>query len=622
MNKQGYQSTYNSTCPVDQYLSQQACLQDCPPFTSKIDNGFIKYCKNPSINELECPREFCDTKYPYCFEGNCVRSCPEYTVSHNGLCLMDCPKDLPFITASCEGVCYNGAKFCSKTCPNSNPYIFSSLKLQHCLVECPNYTAIYGRFCRLSCPVDNHFLFNKTCLEKCPYTHPMIVIQTSPFNQIFTCTTKCPKDTASYRNVCVSICPKGTILVHGVQCLERCENNRPFIITSPSKKNSIYYRQCVSSCPLGKYSINKNNAFECVSKCPPYFSLYNNTCLEKCPYSFPMTKLPTNETHEPVCVKHCPNNMFNFRFDFNHNLCVEYCPPPHVHYMLNCSSKCRKPLPFILKANNTCVASCPAGFVRNNYTCIDKCPEHAQFIENRTCVDYCANRNSLSIVTSIGKTCINSETCDNETMLLKGTKTCITVCPRKTHFISKDVCTNISECPDTHVLQETNRGYHCQEKCPDVFYKDGRICVTQCPGNKFIMDRNCTNTCFGTTPLKYKKDNKIKSNTCVSKCPDGYFIHNNECLSLESCYKNLFYFFDKSCYSQCPPGTFNKQNNYTCIAVSSTKLWIVEFCILLIVVFLSIFFYMICFFKGFTYNSGTRLKSLIQKLQGYQVHVY
>lgn len=625
VNKQGYQSIYNSTCPVNQYLFQQACLKDCPPFTSKTDNGFIKYCKTLAIDELECPREFCDDKYPYCFEGNCVRSCPEYTVSHNELCLMDCPKDSLFITASCEGVCYTGSKFCSKTCPISHPYIFSSLKLQHCLVECPNYTAIDGKYCRLSCPVENHFLFNQTCLEKCPYTHPMIVIQTSPFNRIFTCMTKCPKDTASYRNVCVSICPKSTFLDSGVQCLERCENSRPFINTSPSEKNSIYYQQCVSSCPLGKYSINKNSAFECVSKCPPYFSLYNGTCLGKCPYTFPLIKLPTiHEKHEPVCVKHCPNNMFKFKFDFNHNLCVEYCPLPHVHFMSNCSSECRKPLPFILLANNTCVATCPAGFVRYNYTCLDKCPEHARFIENRTCVDHCVNRNSLFIVTSIGKTCINSETCDNETMLMKGTTTCITNCPRKTHFISKDVCTYISECPDSHVLQDSNRGYHCKEKCPDVFYKDGRICVIQCPENKFIMNRSCTSTCFGTKPFKHKMDKKIKFNTCLSKCPEGYFMHDNDCLSLESCSKNNFiYFFNSSCYSKCPPGTFNKQNKFACIPISHTGLLMSECLILLNAVFLFIFFYMIFFFKGFTKRlTCTRLKSLIQKLKGYQVYQY
>lgn len=118
-----------TSCPMNKYIFQQTCLDDCPHFTSKIDNGFIKYCTNPSIDELECPSEFCFHDDPYCYNGNCLPSCPEYTVSHNGSCLMSCPNDSPYLTASCEGVCYTETKFCFETCPSSHPYVFRSPKL-------------------------------------------------------------------------------------------------------------------------------------------------------------------------------------------------------------------------------------------------------------------------------------------------------------------------------------------------------------------------------------------------------------------------------------------------------------------------------------------------------------
>lgn len=605
MTKQWYQTKIDCTtsCPVNQYIHvfQQACLKECPQFTSEIDNGFIKYCINPTINELECPREFCNPKYPNCFNGNCVKSCPEYTVSHNGSCLMNCPKDSPYITASCDGVCYTGAKFCSKACPNSHQYIFSSLKLQHCLVECPNYTAIDGKFCRLSCPVDYPLLFNQTCLEKCPDTHPMIILKISPFNRIFTCTTKCSIYTASYRNVCVSVCPNGTFLDNSVQCVERCGNKRPFINTTPPERKSIYYQQCLSSCPLGKYSMKINATFECVSKCPSNFSLYNNSCILKCPLSHPMKKITTsNGIKITVCVKSCPDDMFT-----HGNLCIYHCPRPLVHYMSKCLSDCRKPLSFVLKFNRTCIAGCPFAFVRFNNTCIEKCPEHVESIENGTCVDHCANTNSLSVVTKIGKTCINSETCTNETVLMKETKTCILVCPRKTHAIIKEVCANINECPKTHVLQDTERGYQCQRNCSSDLYKNGMLCVSQCPDNKFIMDRNCTDTCFGLRSLKHKKTHDIKSKPeCVSECPDGYYMHNNECLTASLCQQNgLYYTFNKTCYEHCPSNTFPNNRNQTCIPYDPSKIWEVVIFNLFLAICFFIVFYIMCCFKGFSCTS-------------------
>lgn len=203
---------------------------------------------------------------------------------------------------------------------------------------------------------------------------------------------------------------------------------------------------------------------------------------------------------------------------------------------------------------------------------------------------------------------------------MKGTTTCIKVCPRKTHAIIKDVCTNnINECFETHVLQDTNRGLHCQEKCSDTFYKNGKMCVTQCPVNKFIMDRNCSDACFGTRPLKYKED-RIKGKTkCVSECPDGYFMHEKECLTVDLCrINNLMYTFNKTCYSQCPAGT--SQNGFTCIAYDTSKLWRSVYTIFFIAGQFFLIFFMLCCFKGCI---CTRLKSwwLNRKLEGYQVYL-
>lgn len=553
-----------TSCPMNKYIFQQTCLDDCPHFTSKIDNGFIKYCTNPSIDELECPSEFCFHDDPYCFNGNCLPSCPEYTVSHNGSCLMSCPNDSPYLTASCEGVCYTETKFCFETCPSSHPYVFSSPKLKHCLVECPSYTAIDGRFCRLSCPDDLPYLFNKTCLEKCPKTHPMISIQTSAFNKMFTCTTYCPKDSASFRNVCVPVCPNGTYF-DGLRkkCVKRCGSMRPFIDTTPADRRSIFYQECVSNCPLGKYSL-----------------------IEK--------------------------TTLNHRFE-----CVFQCPTPLVHYISKCLPKCYKPRPFILQLNRTCVSSCPMGFTGYNYTCIERCPEHALYIENGTCVSHCANTDSIYILTNIGRKCLSSNFCTNETMLIKGTKTCIQICPRNTHAIIRNVCTKKSECLETNVLQDTNHGYQCQEKCLKGFFRNGNLCVPQCPTNTFIIGKNCTDTCFGTRPLKYTLTSKDKKE-CVSECPQGYFKYKNECMSLTLCLSyGLQYVYNGTCYKRCPPQTIPNGTN-TCIAIDPPKL--LEFVKSLVMLAGFFFFiaYLICCYKG----CGCFEEGIRRLLHGYQVHIH
>lgn len=54
-------------------------------------------------------------------------------------------------------------------------------------------------------------------------------------------------------------------------------------------------------------------------------------------------------------------------------------------------------------------------------------------------------------------------------------------------------------------------------------------------------------------------DKKIKFNICLLKCLEGYFMYDNDCFSLELCFKNNFiYFFNLFCYLKCLFGMFNK----------------------------------------------------------------
>ncbi|XP_022294408.2 uncharacterized protein LOC111104636 [Crassostrea virginica] len=604
ITKQWYQKkeSCDTKCPENMFIFQQSCVVDCPQFTSKYDNGFIKYCFNRALQDLKCAERMCSPIYPFCFNGNCLLSCPEYTVSYNGSCLMDCPEKSPFLTASCDGVCYKGGKICSKSCPSSHPFVFRSPHIQHCLRQCPNYTAINGRFCNLSCPVDRPFLFNGSCLMKCPSSDPLITVSISAFNKNFLCTKMCPDDTASYRNVCVTVCPNGTILDVGSQkkCLEKCGKTRQYIYTSPMERNSIYYRQCFTKCPSWEYSLTVNATNICVKDCPLNFSAHNNTCLRKCPALYPLRYNNMVRGHvTAVCVQTCPNGTFNYN-----NTCLVQCPKPLVQYTSVCRPECIHPLPFLLQSNRTCTAECPSELLRYNFSCVEKCPGHTLYIENQTCVTRCANLESLSLDTNLGHICVNSQTCDNETILMKDSKLCVRVCTRNTHIILKNVCVNISECLGVYI--DTKKGNTCLEKCPTTLYTNGRRCVSRCPPNKMIMDRNCTDKCFGKRPLKMNKneysENKDK-NVCFSECPKGYVKNENECIGAGRCIEfGKAYTYNNTCYENCPPGTFVKNGIpvKTCVVFNQSTFFLIIIFILLISLSFFFCFAMMCCFKGCT----------------------
>lgn len=604
------------SCPVNQFVFRERCYEDCPKFTSKTDNGFIKYCSSQiALGNLECPDFMCTQRYPYCFNGNCLSSCPEYTVGYNRSCLMKCPTEAPFVTAySCEGVCYSGDKSCSETCPNSHPYTFQSLHIQHCLSECPDFTRIKGNCCALSCSSDFPLLFNRSCSEKCPITHPFIYLKNTQYNQIFTCVEKCPDQMASYRNVCVSVCPNNTYLEEGayMKCVEKCGDARPFISVRPVYKKSIYYKECISSCPAGQYALSENIDKICVNVCPQNFSIYNNTCLSKCPKQYPLRNtLSIHGRHTFTCVNECLHDTFN-----HENMCLTHCPSQLVHYLSNCTSKCLDNYPFLLKHNRTCVHACPRNYVYNENVCDDICPENKSFIEKRTCVVQCSNRHSLHKVSTSGKLCLNSGICPNETFLLNKTNKCISECPRKTHVLINNLCTNISECPMPSFFLDTKYGYRCIQKCSTALFTNGRNCVSQCPENSVVMERNCTEKCMDPKPYKFRNDSlRRTSYFCYSVCPDGYYSYKTECILEDTCrFDKQSYIFNKTCYNKCPPQTkLQSDPYYVCKAVDFQSAYrnLVEI-VLCTGVFLTCF-YSVCCYKGGIHRCLFRLSEKFKK---------
>ncbi|XP_062576731.1 proprotein convertase subtilisin/kexin type 5-like [Saccostrea cucullata] len=505
------------------------------------------------LEQFHCPKFICQKEYPYCFDGNCLDSCPEYTIGYTNSCVMTCPSEAKYITAvSCEGVCYSGYKFCSSECPVSHPFQFRLNHYYHCLKECPSFTMQNSTKCELSCPDDRPLLFNKTCRSTCPLSSPFTSLKTSVFNKIYVCSERCDDMMASYRNVCVSVCPSKSPMEYHGKCVETCLKDRPFINTTPAKKASIYYQQCVAKCPPDKFlwlknkkcvtdcpakspleyrgkcveACQKDRPFinteemtskyhqQCVSKCPPdklawiknkrcvnncltNTLLFNKTCVEVCPQTFPLnyTKVEHGK-REHICVKKCPGNAYQYKY-----FCFDQCPSYLKYFLSNCTLECPKTYPYIHIDNVTCVQSCPDHYVYNGKRCAEKCPREHFYIENKQCVNVCSNISALQRQTNQGIVCLNSFFCPIDTVLMENTTQCYGRCPESLLIIN-NICTHGISCPNNTYKENFSLGTMCTKKCSEKLYMDVNRCVKNCPSSKVIVGHRCSNDCPKSKPYR------------------------------------------------------------------------------------------------------------------------
>ncbi|XP_062617184.1 proprotein convertase subtilisin/kexin type 5-like [Saccostrea cucullata] len=453
-----WQYTCKRACPAKQYVYRKQCYNSCPSHTFARYNGFIKYCVS-DVEHFHCPKSICQKEYPYCFEGNCLDSCPEYTIGYNKSCVMTCPSEAKYITAvSCEGVCYSGYKTCSSKCPVSHPFKFRFNHFYHCLKECPSFSMQNFTKCELSCPDDRPLLFNKTCRSTCPPSSPFTSLRTSVFNKIFVCSEHCNDMMASYRNVCVSVCPAKSPLEYHGKCVETCQKDRPFINTTPAKK-SIYISSAVCREVSTRYISMDEKFFAwiknktCVTDCPSNTLVFNSTCVEACPKTFPLnyTKVQQGK-HEHICVKKCPGNAYQYKY-----FCFDQCPTYMKYILSNCTLECPKTYPYIYMDNVTCVQSCPDHYVYNGKKCAEKCPREHFYIENKQCVNVCSKISALQRRTNQGIVCLNSSFCPNGTVLIENTPHCVGECP-ESMLIINNICTRSTSCPNNTYKENVTLG--------------------------------------------------------------------------------------------------------------------------------------------------------------------
>ncbi|XP_052101606.1 proprotein convertase subtilisin/kexin type 5-like [Mytilus californianus] len=570
-----------STCPSDKAIYKQTCISTCPPHTRRLETDLARYCLID--NEFNCLGRLCGGDFPYCYQANCVKTCPEYTVTYNDTCMLRCPADAPYVTVDqCTGICLTGRKVCSLKCPETHPFVFHSESFNFCLQTCPDFTAAsYAQStCSTKCPRSAPYLFNKTCHNICPDTHMLVLTKISKYNIIPTCTQSCSDETVVDGNVCVEFCPSGKHLFNKT-CVGKCPKSHPnlyprnqYIINLDTKHYGRAAFICVESCINVEADIPWLQRL--YSWATPAIRLYKNVCVGECPAT-------SKFDYNGICVKNCPSNesflqptsgttikCVNYCSEVYYNrTCMDYCPS-EAQYRMNktCYKTCPNDFPFLQRNawDYSCVDSCKTFYY--NKKCVSECPKEAKYQHNITCVSKCDGDLpfSYSSVTkdetwpykkhynnSCVKSCPNLETLD---------KDCVDSCPKDEKYILNSTCVSICYGNLPYAYKQTTSEkrypykehikYICMQSCPlDTFLYNDTNCVANCPKDaNFIFESSCVNECPLSNPFNYTKNGKgFGIYQCVESCPNKTFFYKETCF--DNCPENLKTHIH-TCTESCP----------------------------------------------------------------------
>jgi hypothetical protein len=268
---------------------------------------------------------------------------------------------------------------------------------------------------------------------------------------------------------------------------------------------------------------------------------------------------------------------------------------PTDHTCLTCRSG-------YIQIGNSCFQSCPSNFGPNQLsyyydsltssclTCISPCNECLSATNCTTCVQgylllegVSTNNCVTTCPKGYGQDGSICRKCDSLCTQCSGSSTNCSSCISTAFYLPDNKC--VSKCPIGYILDNQNNCLSCQSI--NQFYSNG-VCVPECPlnqnpdGNNICQClRNAYNgVCYDTCPIGTVFDsanntcyacsdvNKyFYNNSCVSGCPDYYYLTNNLCLP---CVSTNMYSYQNSCVAECPIGTKLDSNLMKCIDLTLT----------------------------------------------------
>ena len=599
-----------SNCQHDTRLGNTHCVSNCPQNHGIYEEECVRYCHmTPNKYILDgncvdmCPFNLsigderqCVNKCPannVISEGSCLHVCPDNTMLVDGVCYKNCPDSFPYkhvyftkqrndywsfrkvrhmecrsscpdenfySDKECVSVCHSKLSFnktCIERCPDSHAVIYTTIgkPVSTCLEEKPSHAVFFNGTYYNRCPNQANYDHNNTCLYSCPAD---VEYYEYANNSAVHCLTKCPENTLVLNMTCVPKCPPNYWTVNRSYCAGKCPATYPIIFIEPLYKETIY--NCLDKCPRGMVVANRS----CVPYCPTGSLLFEDLCVEVCPDGYNFVVLVEKLTRRFNTHSFSYYNSITDYFYKEAKLCASDCfgenfKLPCVResgkkYILNAS--CEDSMPMAYRSDQFKLeAGCAISRIYNTSGIFVVNCYKDEFLNDKNCVKNCpANR---MLYDPKQRVCLHK--CPHNLVAYRNQ--CSQYCPSHTSYILDSMCLN--RCPDDmpyrlSVEMKNQRGVRkgtlCLHECPEKYFVDGAMCKETCPKMKF--KRFCVSKCPSSHPFRSSDDIINKKYTCLDYCPKLKVgdMATHTCIYKSAC---KGYQYDKKCYKECPPWTFN-----------------------------------------------------------------
>ena len=600
-------------------LPNLTCADNCDDFYYADDNRICQRCSDPNAQKCTKDKILLCKPGTYLFEDKeCVNECPDCYIPDGTVCrkcescsCKKCSKNDLGICTLCH---YPSTLLKEGECiapPCGNYYFQDGQNCKRCVegcLECDNQ--FYCDRCDLE---SGYYLKDNTCTLDCGKGY-------RANNQTGKC-EKCSVSNCQYCNAdkdYCDLCHHGFFLYNNY-CYEPECPPRTYLLP-----NGYQCSNCLKNCDkcvdgiscddcISPYVLQNN---KCQLECDDgYYSDKNRICR---PCSNPRCKRCNTD---PQICDSCLNDLLKYKIDCYETVlphtyeqngtlfdCADFCESC-IDSAEHCLS-CRYNLTYDpdTETNTYCTDKCPPGEVAVNGTCVDCGDQNCHTCDNRD-INCCLYPMSGFLV----RNCDVFDHCNVTQFALNSTCVdCITGC---------DICNSTNSCIDCSEGYFLNDDGVCVKECKDGYIGFNKKCIkcgsdcikcqphntlycTVCPFGKIL----CNGQCLSQLGAGYyekngvcekcqdqncalcddeEKDGKtcqqckyppyvLYENKCLEKCPKGTVDIDGICVScgiahssyctkefkLILCEEGYFYYSEKECRQQCPPGTVVDTYNY------------------------------------------------------------
>ena len=609
-----------TSCPffINHNSTHKECVDICP--------NEKKYFVNLESNQVKECLEHCPSTHPYhkmdSFE--CIESCDtNYAIykEKDKQCVSNCDINSFWIKEKTPDD--KEITLCLNNC-NEIEYTHFYTPERECVIECDETLFLRGNKNNGTCECMNLYYFNDEGILKCfdnnikhcgeiDKDSKDYSIQINGTNQ---CVKNCFGVLSPSENICDlnDLCPEKT--EKGIYDGKiKCECKYKYYFDANQKKICLSKDE---NCPSNyKYLIPEKK--QCIQNCDGYNIIFDNKCLQNCPSGMSETEEEDEIEEEGKKACKCKKNW--------------YKESDNKYICLNEDEVCTENFPYLIKETNECVKKCSDTNynIFYNNECLsscgnnmDKIPYEETDISNYTCkCKYLWSENGeCSQNNNNNCTIINGDL----KYLVKYTNQCVKNCPNKYGFYFNNECfsncaeakqygynvkqkgsTNECKCEEYWRINPENNLIVCLDKCDDdeITIKVKKQCIKskssedfKCPyDSPYLYNNICYKTCPQGTSIDIFKGNECKCNNIWYKQQNGliyceqningkcqynthpYYIKaTKECVSKkEKCNEqNYNKEFNYVCYSNCPTGTKEKENENICECDNQKYFWYKE----------------------------------------------